>query len=283
MQPPRPRKNMLMPFKRMIARTFNAAGFEVKRRSATQTAHEIPQVDYQQLMAEQARIFQYRDMDNEFQPIFEFVKPYTMTSIERLFDLYKSIEYVVKAGIPGDIVECGVWRGGSMMLAAKTLLKMGATERNIYLLDTYEGHPKPDPKRDIDIYGNPVVDAAAASRTSDEGSDWGYVSIDEVRANMARTGYPMENVDLVKGMVERTVAEKAPGPFAVVRLDTDWYASAKVALETLWPRLSYKGILIMDDYGHYPGQKSVADEFFAARPVMLHRIDYSCRTVVKID
>ncbi len=291
-----------MPLKRMILRTFNAAGYEVKRRSVpslppapetrpasetwpaseTPPAPEAKQVDYQELMAQQARIFGYRDMDDAFRPVLEFVKPFTMTSIERLFDLYKTTEYVVRARIPGDIVECGVWRGGSMMLVAATLLALGDTSRTIYLFDTFEGHPLPDPEKDIDIFGNPVVDGAA-NRTSDQGSDWGYVSIDEVRANMASTGYPADKVVFVKGMVEKTAAPNAPAQLSIVRLDTDWFASAQVALRTFWPRLSRRGVLILDDYGHYPGQRRAVEEYFSNLPVLLHRVDYSGRTVVKTE
>lgn len=282
---------MLVSFKRMILRTINAAGYEVKRRSpppplpavreASPPAETQP-IDYQELMAQQARIFQYRDMDDEFHPILELVKPYTMTSVERLFDLYKSTEYVVKAGVPGDIVECGVWRGGSMMLVASTLLALGDTSRTLYLFDTFEGHPLPDPEKDVDIFGNPVVDGAA-SRTSDQGSDWGYVSNDEVRANMARTGYPADKVVLVKGMVEKTAATNAPARLSIARLDTDWFASAQAALQAFWPRLSRKGVLIVDDYGHYPGQRRAVEEYFANAPVLLHRVDYSGRTIVKTE
>jgi O-methyltransferase len=247
------------------------------------TPPQTRNIDYQELAAQQAQIFQYRDLDRHFDPILNFVKPFTMTSIERLYDLYKSVEYLTRATVPGDILECGVWRGGSMMLVAKTLVELRDTNRKLYLFDTFAGHPKPDPERDIDIFGKPVVDEAAATRTTDEGSDWAYVSIDEVRANMAATGYPMDKVIFVKGMVEKTITSNAGAPLALVRLDTDWYASAKIALETTWPKLSRGGILIIDDYGHYPGQKAAADEYFATRPVMLHRIDYSCRTVVKVD
>jgi hypothetical protein len=279
-----------MPFKRMIIRTINAAGYEVKRRSpqplpAAPEASpplETQPVDYQELMAQQARIFQYRDMDDEFRPILELVKRYTMTSIERLFDLYKATEYVVKAGIPGDIVECGVWRGGSMMLVASTLLALGDTSRTLYLFDTFEGHPLPDPEKDVDIFGNPVVDGAA-NRTSDQGSDWGYVSIDEVRANMASTGYPTNKVVLIKGMVEKTASLNAPAQLSIVRLDTDWFRSAQAALQAFWPRLSRKGVLIVDDYGHYPGQRRAVEEYFANAPVLLHRVDYSGRTIVKTE
>jgi len=85
----------------------------------------------------------YADMDEAFWPIYDKVHEFTMTSVERLFDLYKSVEYVVKAGIPGDIIECGVWRGGSMMLVAHTLIGLRANNRVLQLFDTFRGYPIP--------------------------------------------------------------------------------------------------------------------------------------------
>ena len=88
----------------------------------------------------------------EFLDIYNFCKPYTMTSIERMYALYKGVEYVIKNNIQGDFVECGVWKGGSSMLIAKTLLKFGVTDRTIWLYDTYEGMSEPT-ENDKDIFG----------------------------------------------------------------------------------------------------------------------------------
>ena len=189
-----------------------------------------PKVDYQAMMAQQAKAFNLQDLDQEFFPIVETIRPYTMTSFERLFALYKSVEYVVKAGIPGDMLECGVWRGGSMMLVAKTLQKLGDTTRTLRLFDTFEGHPKPDPEEDIDIHGNRVVDEWKAYSKDDTSSSWAYASLDEVQANMKSTGYPADKIVFVKGMVEKTAAANAPSQLSLLRLDTDWYWSARAGL-----------------------------------------------------
>lgn len=265
-----------MAIKRFVSRTIELVGERLKPKAA-------PAIDYQAMMAEQAKNLNLVDLDKAFFPIAEQVRPFTMTSFERMFALYKSVEYIVKAGIPGDMLECGVWRGGSMMLVAKTLLSLGDTSRTLHLFDTFEGHPRPDPSEDIDLHGNRVVDEWQAYRKSDESSEWAYASLKEVRANMKSTGYPFDKIVFVKGMVEKTAAANAPAQLAMARLDTDWYWSARIGLETFWPRLSRKGVLIVDDYGHYPSQRKAVDEFFANNPVLLHRIDYSCRTVVKVD
>src|SRR4051812_20961921 len=109
--------------------------------------------DYQLIMAQQSAMASFSDLDPTFPAIAESVKPFTMTSIERQYDLYKTVEYLVKAKVPGDLLECGVWRGGSMMLAAKVLVALGDTSRKLYLFDTYEGHPKPDKEHDVDLWG----------------------------------------------------------------------------------------------------------------------------------
>jgi hypothetical protein len=288
-------------FKAPIRRAFNQLGFTVirtaaydelrrerdelvKRAFALQSARDGQPADgddHQAMMAYHSMKAGFDDLEPGFRPLMDFVKPYTMTSVERMYLLYSAARYVVRAGVAGDMLECGVWRGGSMMLVAKTLIEAGDTSRTLHLFDTYEGHPKPDSKLDVDMWGNKALDEWIELRKTDETSDWARVTIDEVRANMQSTGYPMDRVRLVKGMVEKTAAANVPEKLALLRLDTDWYASAKVALESFWPRLEVGGVLIVDDYGHYKGQRKAVDEFFASNAQLLHRIDYSCRAVVK--
>lgn len=131
------------------------------------------------------------------------------------------------------------------------------------------------------LYGDPVPDEAAQSRVSNDESDWCIVTVDEVRANMIGTGYPPDRIALVKGRVENTAAANAPERISLLRLDTDWYSAAQVELDVFWPRLSRRGVMILDDYGHYPSQRRATDEYFANNPQMLSRVDYSCRLVVK--
>jgi hypothetical protein len=242
---------------------------------------DIDRSDHQAMMAYHIMKAGFDDLDPGFRPIMESVRPYTMTSVERMYHLYNAARYLAAARIAGEIVECGVWRGGSMMLVAKTLLAAADTTRTMHLFDTYEGHPKPDHELDVDMWGNRALDEWFDRRRTDGTSDWARVSIEEVRANMQSTGYPMEQVTLVKGMVEKTGPANAPERISLLRLDTDWYASAKVSLEVFWPRLVIGGVLIVDDYGHYKGQRQAVDEYFAGNAQLLHRIDYSCRAVIK--
>ncbi len=224
------------------------------------------------------------DLEPEFFPFYERCAEYTMTSWQRLYSLHAAVRYTVRSNTPGDFVECGVWRGGSMMMIALTLLALGRTDKRLFLFDTFEGLPKPDKKKDIDVWGNNAAEAWEPHRRTDKSSDWAYASLEEVRANMEKTGYPMENVFFVKGMVENTLVANAPQTISLLRLDTDWYSSTKHEMETLYPRLSSNGILIIDDYGHFKGARQAVDEYFKARSTtapMLTRIDYAGRLAIK--
>lgn len=242
-----------------------------------------PHVDYQIVMDFHEKKAAFRDADQAFYACYELVAPFTMTSIERLYAMYKSVEYLVKAEIPGDIVECGVWRGGSMMLAALVLRNLGDTQRHLWLYDTFEGLPKPDPEKDVDLWGNSQFDQWEKHRRTDELSALADVSVEEVRDNMASTDYPLDKVELVKGMVQRTIPARQPDEIGLLRLDTDWYNSTVWELHHLYPRIVDGGALIIDDYGHLRGQRQAVDEYFAARNAfpLLHRIDYSGRLVIK--
>lgn len=170
-----------------------------------------------------------------------------------------------------------------MMMVALTLVALGKTDRNLVLFDTFEGLPKPDEALDVDVWGNRAIDGWRPHRKTDQSSDWAYASLEEVRANMESTGYPMDKVSFVKGMVEDTIPAKSPGTIAMLRLDTDWYSSTKHELEHLYPRLSRNGVLILDDYGHFKGARQATDEYLQAleAPLLLTRVDYAGRAAIK--
>lgn len=220
--------------------------------------------------------------DPGFMAIYEQVKGATMTSMERMYALYQSIHYVIDQRLPGDFVECGVWKGGSSMIIGLTLKNLGVTDRRIYMYDTYEGMSEPSEK-DKDIFGNPAGELLNRSEKSDTSENiWCYSTLEEVKGNMQRTGYPMENIVLVKGKVEDTIPGTLPATIALLRLDTDWYDSTLHELKHLYPLLSKKGVLIIDDYGHWEGARKAVDEYFAqGGKLLLNRIDYTARIAVK--
>jgi hypothetical protein len=224
----------------------------------------------------------YPDFDPAHHDAVDFVRPYTMTSPERVHAVIESVKYVVRRRIPGAIVECGVWRGGSMMAAAKTLLALGSTDRDLYLFDTFEGMSPPS-AADVDLVGRRAASVLAQSSKADAGSYWCYASLEDVQAAMAKVGYPGNRLHYVRGKVEDTVPAQAPEQIALLRLDTDWYESTRHELRHLYPRLSSGGVLIIDDYGHWKGSRQATDEFMAETPDfgLLTRIDYTGRLAVK--
>ncbi len=213
--------------------------------------------------------------------LYELCKPFTMTSLERLYALYQATRYIVTKGIAGDFVECGVWRGGSMMLCAYLLNKAGATDRQLYLYDTYAGMSEPT-EVDVSIHHESARDEWQSAQQN-QITDWCFASLSEVRDNMRRTGYPEDNIQLVQGKVEETIPSQAPTRIALLRLDTDWYESTRHELRHLYPRLEPSGVLIIDDYGYWQGARQATDEYFAeaGAPVLLNRIDETGRLVVK--
>jgi O-methyltransferase len=225
-----------------------------------------------------------RDASPEAVAAVERALPYTMTSWERLLGVVEATEYVARHGVPGALVECGVWKGGSMLAAALTLVRLGVTDRDLYLFDTYEGLPKPG-ERDVTLTsGQAAVETWREVAEGDEASDWCRAGVEEVRGVMESSGYPKERIHTVVGMVERTVPARAPEEIALLRLDTDWYESTRHEMEHLWPRLAVGGVLILDDYGTWRGAREAVDEYLAAHrvPLLLQRLDKAGRMAVKI-
>jgi O-methyltransferase len=224
----------------------------------------------------------FPDVDRRVIDIFNRVKPFTMTSPERVIGLCDAVRYVVAAKIEGAVVECGVWRGGSSMAAALMLRELGAADRDLYLFDTFEGMSAPSEHDRRAGTGVPAADLLATS--AKQAKVWAYSPLDEVRANLQSTGYPTERVRFVQGKVEDTIPEQAPEQIAILRLDTDWYESTRHELEHLFPRLAVGGVLIIDDYGAWEGARRAVDEFVDAQKVriLLNRIDETGRVGVKL-
>jgi O-methyltransferase len=221
------------------------------------------------------------DLDPETIETIRAVTPYTLTSIERIAALCASIRYVVDAAIPGAIVECGVWRGGSMMAAARTLVAAGDTSRQLYLYDTFTTMPMPE-DRDVDVWGVPAARHYEGPESDLLNPGYAYLPQERVEALMRDTGYPPEQLRFVRGLVEETIPATMPDRIALLRLDTDWYASTAHELAHLFPLISEGGVLIVDDYGHFRGARDAIDEYLAASGLhlLLHRIDWTGRAVV---
>ena len=223
------------------------------------------------------------DFEPDREAIIRRVQDYTMTSVERVYHLISAVEHVAANNLPGAFVECGVWKGGSMMTVALTLMKLGDTSRDLYLYDTYDGMPAPD-HRDIRYDNLPARNLLAKGEKTTENVYWAYSPLDDVRRNMLSTGYPENKIHLIKGMVEETIPANAPESIALLRLDTDWYESTKHELIHLYPRLVKNGPFIIDDYGWWRGARQAVDEYLSGLAIkpLLHRIDNTGRAGIKI-
>lgn len=229
--------------------------------------------DTQQLVAEATSV----DID-----IYNCVKEFTMTSPDRVWALINAVNYIVKSELEGDFVECGVWRGGSAMAIASKLKSLGKTDREVWLYDTFSGMTVPSGE-DIEINTGNMAGDLYNDAVSKENDGWCYASESEVTENIKSTGYPMENVQIIKGDVITTLETIFPEKIALLRLDTDWYESTAKELEILYPRLVSGGVCIIDDYGHWQGAKKAVDEYFEKNKinVLLNKVDYTGRLFIK--
>lgn len=221
------------------------------------------------------------ELANEAGEIISRTKPFTLTSPARVAALCDAITYIVRNSLAGAIVECGVWRGGSMMAAALRLLQLGVDDRDLYLYDTFQGMTAPT-MIDREIFsGRPAATRMEKEKPSP--NDLRAVSVDSVRANIVGTGYPEAKVHCIVGPVEETLPMHSPPEgIALLRLDTDFYESTKHELIHLYHRVVAGGVLLLDDYGHFEGARLATDEFLAGLPrtPLLARIDYSGRLAV---
>jgi O-methyltransferase len=213
--------------------------------------------------------------------LYRAVGPFTMTSPECIYALTQAVRYIVRHEIPGAIVECGVWRGGSMMAVAHTLRSLNRMDRQLYLFDTFTGMTPPTAE-DVMLTGEPA--SALLAQSSKASTIWAVSALDTVQHALSGVGYPGENLHFVEGDVEQTLPASAPEEIALLRLDTDWYASTKHELIHLFPRLVRGGIIIIDDYGHWLGARQATDEYLTEHnvPLLLNRINYTARIGVKI-
>jgi len=215
------------------------------------------------------------DFESSDIEIIRAVEPYTMTSTERIHALVYAVRHIVRNRIAGDMVECGVWKGGSVMAMALTLLQLGERNRSLYLFDTFSGMTAPS-DADVDYQGQQAHVILDAVRCE--------ASQQEVEKAVFSTGYDREKIHFVPGRVEETIPDHAPASIALLRLDTDWYESTQHELRHLFPRLARGGVIIIDDYGHWRGARQAVDEYIAQNqiPLFLHRIDYTGRIGVKL-
>lgn len=215
------------------------------------------------------------EFDELATPIFRSVEDFTITGHIRVHALVQAVKYILKNKIDGDFVECGIYKGGSIMAMALALKELGDMSREIYLYDTFSGMSTPT---NVDITHNGIPAQKIFSKILC------YSPLEEVKSNVYSTGYPNNKFHFIQGKVEDTIPENVPEKIALLRLDTDWYESTKHELNYLFPLLSHKGVIIIDDYGFWQGARKAVDEYILENKIciLLNRIDYSSRIGLKI-
>lgn len=201
------------------------------------------------------------------------VSPLSMTSINRISGLYESLEHIRINNIDGDLVECGVWRGGNI-LGMMEYCYFHNMNKKIWLYDTFEGMTEPS-DRDINKNNIPAKNILDSVKC--------FCPIDEVKNNLSKSSFSQNNLRYIIGDVNKTlrVKEQIPESISLLRLDTDWYDSTLIELQVLFPILSSNGILILDDYGHWKGCQQATDEYFKGINVQFKKLDYTGRLLVK--
>ena len=186
---------------------------------------------------------------------------YTMIGVKRLANVESCIRAIVSEDIAGDLIETGVWRGGSAIFMRAVLKQLGVTDRHVWVADSFEGLPKPTNVHDLadrawDMSENPYLE----------------VSLEQVRANFARFGLLDDRVRFLKGWFRDTLPTAPIDRLALLRLDGDMYEATMDSLENLYAKVSPGGFVIVDDYGSWPACRLAVDRFRESRAVTAQMI-----------
>ena len=188
----------------------------------------------------------------------------TMIGRKRTRNVRELVERVIAEKVPGDLIEAGCWRGGTVIMMRGILKAHGIDDRTVFAADSFEGLPKPDPERF-------PADSADINYTADELK----VPLEEVEGNVARYGLNDGGIEFLKGWFRDTLPTVRDRQWALVRLDGDLYESTMDGLTNLYPQLSPGGFLIVDDYGWENCRQAVEDyraEHGISEPI--ERIDW---------
>ena len=206
-------------------------------------------------------------------------KKLALASESNLWSIIQSLKYISKNKIDGDIVECGVFKGGSLALITKYSKKLSLKSK-IIGFDTFE-----DGFTNIKLTEHDINIKGQKLKFSNDGlvKEF-YPTIDIVKKNIKdflKTN--IENVVLIKGDVHKTLNDfrNIPEKISFLRLDTDLYSTTKLQLEILFPKLVSGGVLHIDDYGFFPGVRKAVDDYFKSSNIWLHRVDLTCRLLIK--
>ena len=202
-------------------------------------------------------------VDPRFPPLYKKYFDESMVAWQGMHDAFDAATYITESNIDGDVVECGVWRGGvSALMKDVIYANEGSSVRKFWLFDTFEGMTTPS-KSDFKSGEDQkeTLNMHKKSLRGDGTSNWCRGDLPDVKKTISKSIGGLDDVKFIKGKVEDTLRLKnIPSKIALLRLDTDFYESTKVELEVLLPKLTTRGILIIDDYGAWAGARKAFNE-----------------------
>jgi O-methyltransferase len=181
---------------------------------------------------------------------YPLVADHTWLPPARLKALEQHVAYIERQRVPGAVVECGVAAGGSAAVLGMALDRW-ASQRALYLFDTFEGLPAPSEN-------DPDYEKAVQWTGQCRGT------LEDVQSFFAELRMSKTRLKFVPGLFQDTLPQTATGSIALAHLDGDWYESTLTCLKAVWPQLSVGGVMQLDDYGTWQGCRTATDEFFAA-------------------
>jgi hypothetical protein len=218
--------------------------------------------------------------DDEFRFTMDRVTHYvesnavSMLPLARISNLKACIENILCSNVPGDLIETGVWRGGASIFMRGVLKAHGALDRLVWVADSFEGFPIPDPDR------FPLEAKAQSGSVIQDAYHNLAVSLEEVKRNFAAYGLLDDQVRFLKGWFKDTLPTAPIDTLSLMRLDGDFYESTKDGLDSLYDRLSLGGYVIIDDYGEdsWTYCRRAVDEFRSERKIddPLIAVDSKC-------
>ena len=253
-------KVLLDQFKKVAKIIINKLGYKISKNTHANLMFPVEATQVERnLISDILAIDEYGFVDEK--------KRLSMVSVARLWSVISAVKYVVENSIPGDLIECGVWKGGCAIAMATTLKALNS-QKKIYLYDTFSGMTEPGEYDVETLSGVKLKDEYIRLKVEQQSEyvNWGY---DEFTLEMVKSEFEkrelLEYVVFVQGDVRKTLANSMTTPknLSLLRLDTDWYDTTKHELNTLFPLLSERGVLLVDDYGHYDGARKAVDDFMA--------------------
>jgi hypothetical protein len=260
--------------RKLVRAALDRAGYEISRKPLPTSA--APQ-----------------ESDDECARMIRIVRSHTMVAQEGLVSLYDQVRFCETQSVPGDFVECGVWKGGAVGLMALVNLQYGSERRDLHLFDSFQEICEPDERVD----GQRAVDetrrwAKSGGTTGDLTPLKGFYdhrggpgTVAECKELLEeRLGYDPVYLHYHQGWFQEALpaARESIERIAILRIDADWHASTKVCLDHLFAKVVSGGFVIIDDYGAYEGCRKAVDGFIRGypKPLYLNSVNKDIRYII---